>query len=108
MHTVMNLNYGWEIFMFPPPKCDAPYTNYTFRSYTKYKVLSLVRFPSQACESSRNNTRLSAHLRYQTYGFQHCLCMEFSEGKHSAPSLKDTMDEDDFAGFNVCNKDTFH
>jgi hypothetical protein len=20
MHTVMNLNYGWEIFMFPPPK----------------------------------------------------------------------------------------
>ena len=44
--------------------------------------------------------------------------MELSEGKSSVPSLEEIMasdkggwgasDKDDLAGFNVCNKDTFH
>jgi hypothetical protein len=44
--------------------------------------------------------------------------MEFSKDKHSAPSprkqwpatrvAEGALDEDDFAGFNVCNTDTLH
>jgi hypothetical protein len=36
-------------------------TNYGPKSHTKYEVLLLARFPSQACESRTNSKRLSTH-----------------------------------------------
>ena len=99
-----------------PPNVTPLSTTYGPKNHTKYEVLLSARFSLQAYESRRDTIRLSTHLHCQRCIFQRCLFMEFSEDKNvrqawrilwpTIMTAEGASDEEDFAGFNVRNKDT--